>query len=230
MNSKNLNNDIPNNYKVIKPWGYEYTIYKNNISSTKLLRISPNSKTSLHCHPIKKTGFVLLKGKVEVDLGFYETRSLLPVSKLMIRQGLFHCTKNTSKDYATVLEIETPIDKDDLVRFKDDYGRENKPYEGKEKMLPITAKDITFKEPNMNSTNSYYLEGVKINITKTNNLKTFRKGNKNDIFVILNGGLYADNKHCVLSPGDIVRTDTVIKLSENFNIIDNLTFLNILHD
>ena len=63
--------------------------------------------------------------------------------------------KNTSKDYATVLEIETPIDKDDLVRFKDDYGRENKPYEGKEKMLPITAKDITFKEPNMNSTNSY---------------------------------------------------------------------------
>ena len=45
---------------------------------------------------------------------------------------------------------------------------------GKEKMLPITAKDITFKEPNMNSTNSYYLEGAKINITKTNNLKTFK--------------------------------------------------------
>ena len=41
------------------------------------------------------------------------------------------------------------------------------------------------------------------------------------IFVILNSGLYEDNKHCVLSPGDIVRANTVIKLSENFNIIDN---------
>ena len=30
-----------------------------------------------------------------------------------------------------ILEIETPINKDDLVRFKDEYGRENKPYERK---------------------------------------------------------------------------------------------------
>jgi mannose-6-phosphate isomerase-like protein (cupin superfamily) len=230
MNSKSLNNDIPSNFKVIKPWGFEYTIYKNSVSSTKLLKISPNSKTSLHCHPIKKTGFVLLKGKVDVDLGFYETRSLKPITKLMIRQGLFHCTKNTSSDYATVLEIETPIDKDDLVRFKDDYGRENKPYEGQEQMLPITEKDITFKEPDMNSFNEYNLEGVNINITKINNIQNFKKGNKNDIFVILKGGLYSDNKQRVLSPGDIVRTDTIVKLSENFNIIDNLTYLNILQE
>ena len=32
-------NDIPENYKVIKPWGSEYTIYKNSTTSTKLLKI-----------------------------------------------------------------------------------------------------------------------------------------------------------------------------------------------
>ena len=63
----------------------------------------------------------------------------------MIRQGLFHCTKNTSKDYATVLEIETPIDKDDLVRFKDDYGRENKPYEEKEKNVRSLLRILLLK-------------------------------------------------------------------------------------
>ena len=49
----------------------------------------------------------------------------------MIRPGLFHCTENPFKDTAVILEIETPIDIDDLVRFKDNYGRENKPYEKK---------------------------------------------------------------------------------------------------
>ena len=50
-------NDIPRNQKVIKPWGSEYKIYSNSISSTKLLRINSDKSTSLHCHPIKKTGF-----------------------------------------------------------------------------------------------------------------------------------------------------------------------------
>ena len=54
-------NDIPENYKVIKPWGSEYTIYKNLITSTKLLNLEYNKSTSLHCHPLKKTGFILLE-------------------------------------------------------------------------------------------------------------------------------------------------------------------------
>ena len=27
------------------------------------------------------------------------------------------------------MELETPVNKNDLVRYKDNYGRENKPYE-----------------------------------------------------------------------------------------------------
>ena len=120
-------NDIPKNRKVLKPWGSEYTIFRNSISSTKLLRINFNRSTSLHCHPMKKTGFIIIKGKVNVDLGFYNSKRMSSISRLMIRPGLFHCTKNFNKQTATILEIETPIDKDDLVRFKDNYGRENKP-------------------------------------------------------------------------------------------------------
>ena len=82
-------NDIPKNRKVLKPWGSEYTIFRNSISSTKLLRINFNRSTSLHCHPMKKTGFIIIKGKVNVDLGFYNSKRMSSISRLMIRPGLF---------------------------------------------------------------------------------------------------------------------------------------------
>ena len=63
-------------------------------------------------------------------IGFYE-KDLKSSDKLMIRPDLFHSTKGLAKKDSIVLEIETPINKDDLVRYKDNYGRENKPYEGK---------------------------------------------------------------------------------------------------
>ena len=33
------------------------------------------------------------------------------------------------------LEFETPVNKNDLIRFKDSYGRAKKPYEGKKVYL-----------------------------------------------------------------------------------------------
>ena len=49
----------------------------------------------------------------------------------MIARGLFHQIKSISKDGLLALEFETPSDKKDLVRFKDSYGRQDKPYEEK---------------------------------------------------------------------------------------------------
>ena len=53
-------------------------------------------KTSFHCHP-KENRIILLSGKVEIKLGFYEKKTLTKVSKVMIRPGLFHETKAISK-------------------------------------------------------------------------------------------------------------------------------------
>ena len=64
--------DIPERKKVLKPWGSEYTIYSNKISSTKLLKLNSNQSTSLHCHPIKKTGFISRKVQ-EINLNSVET-------------------------------------------------------------------------------------------------------------------------------------------------------------
>ena len=54
---------------------------------------------------------------------------LKSLDKVMIRRGLFHSTKALSENGAFIFEIETPVDKQDLVRLNDLYGRESKPYE-----------------------------------------------------------------------------------------------------
>ena len=220
-------NDIPKNQKVIKPWGSEYKIYSNLVSSTKLLRINPGKSTSLHCHPIKKTGFVLIKGSVDVDLGFYNTKKLTPISRLMIRPGLFHCTKNLDKYSATILEIETPINKDDLVRFKDDYGRENKPYEDKKSMIKLDENDPLLDEPKLNSVNEYSVDGIKIKINKTNDVNQLLKLKSNNIVAVLDGGFESEDNQLVLSPGDIVGLETIKKLAEAFKIQKYITYLTI---
>ena len=107
----------------------------------------------------------------------------------MIRPGLFHCTKNPFKDTAVILEIETPIDIDDLVRFKDNYGRENKPYEDKKNMVKLSNNDPVLEEPQMNKENNYILNGINIQIVKTDKLNILNNLKKNSIVAILDGGL-----------------------------------------
>jgi len=211
------------NILVTKPWGYEYKIHENKIAATWYLNINKNHKTSLHCHPLKKTGFILLNGKVEIELGFYEKIILNSPAKLMIRPGLFHSTKAISKN-AKILEIETPINKNDLVRFKDQYGRKEKPYEGKKKMKELSDNFIKFKTPKINYTNKYFLDNCKITVEKISKLK---KHNNNTIIAVLAGSLVDKKKRSVLSPGDIVYYRTVCKLAKTFNINKQLTILTV---
>jgi mannose-6-phosphate isomerase-like protein (cupin superfamily) len=220
-------NDIPENFKVIKPWGSEYTIYKNLITSTKLLKLKYNKSTSLHCHPQKKTGFILINGKVDINLGFYNTKKLDSVSRIMIRPGLFHSTKNLNEETAIILEIETPIDKDDLVRFKDEYGRENKPYENENSMIELESDDPLIEDPNLNEKKKYFVGGVPIEICKTNKINVLKDSKKNSIFAVLEGGLVSNDNRYVLSPGDIVGIDTIEKLTEVFKIDKFITYFNI---
>ena len=43
---------------MIKPWGEEYNIFRNKKKiAITYLKIEKGFSTSLHCHPVKKTGF-----------------------------------------------------------------------------------------------------------------------------------------------------------------------------
>jgi mannose-6-phosphate isomerase-like protein (cupin superfamily) len=129
---------------VDKPWGYEYLMYENNQVAIWILFLKHLAKTSMHCHPRKKTSLLVLSGKVNtssLDSHF----KLGSMEGIIIDRGVFHSTSAVSEPGAFIMEIETPPQKDDLVRLKDEYGRENQGYEGLDKMFK-NVKDYEYND------------------------------------------------------------------------------------
>ncbi len=113
---------------VKKPWGYEYLIFENEDVAVWILFLKKGEQTSMHCHPGKLTSLVVLQGEVSCST----LESSLPRKAgegLLISKKVFHQTKAVSENGAFVMEIETPVNKRDLVRLEDRYGRENMGYE-----------------------------------------------------------------------------------------------------
>ncbi len=117
---------------VNKPWGYEYLLFENNHVAIWTLHITKDHGTSLHCHPQKRTSLIVLSGTVLVS-GLIDQFTLNEKDALTIESGVFHSTKALSDD-VILIEVETPPNKSDLVRLKDEYGRQNKGYEGQTEM------------------------------------------------------------------------------------------------
>ena len=82
----------------------------------------------------------------------------------MIRAGLFHSIKCASKRGLIALEFETPVKKNDLVRYQDYYGRSLKPYEGKNFIKNLGKKDIIFKSIKANPLQKYKIGKVNVNL------------------------------------------------------------------
>ena len=203
---------------VKKPWGYEYLVYQNKVVALWFLYIGYNQQTSMHCHPNKTTGLILLDG--EAELSFLEdTFKLKPVSKIMIRKGLFHSTKATSKNGACVFEIETPVDKHDLVRLEDKYGREGTPYE-----------DSTFETPKQE--NCLWINDVEarhkfsncdIRIEMGDDVNKFNEKHDDENIVFLNGGIQTEDNDFVAQAGDVVSCAILKRLIKLFPYIDEST-------
>jgi len=127
---QDIQNDDYDYSKVVvkKPWGYEYLIFSNEEIAVWILYLKPGAQTSMHCHPSKRTSLMVLEGKVFCST-ITEQLDRCAGEGLLIDKGAFHQTTTISETGAFVMEIETPVNKRDLVRLKDKYGREGQGYE-----------------------------------------------------------------------------------------------------
>src|SRR3989304_7245053 len=125
---ENQSKDSPSfdysNVIVKKPWGYEYLVFKNDFVAIWMLQIIRKRKTSMHAHPNKKTGLILLSGSAAC----YRTdgvTELNPLEGIVIEKGSFHSTEAFSalpilphsENGVWVMEIESPPIKTDLSRM-----------------------------------------------------------------------------------------------------------------
>ena len=220
---KNYNNRI-----ILKPWGEEYVIFKDKKKiAITYLKLKKGFSTSLHCHPNKKTGFLILKGTAEVQVGIYKKniKKYKPLSILVLRPGLFHKIKASNNTDLFALEIENPYNKKDLVRMIDDYGRSKKSYESLENSRPFESQDIIFNIPNKNKKNSYKLNNINIELKFYKSFKQYKSYDDKSVSIILNGNIITNNKTSIIGTGEIVKSFTLKKLSQYFKVNKKILIL-----
>jgi acetolactate synthase I/II/III large subunit len=139
---------------VKKPWGYEYLVFENEFVAIWMLHIVRKRKTSMHSHPKKRTSLILLAGNATCS-HLEGSEKLNPLDGIFIEEGVFHATEASnelpidplSENGIWVMEIESPPNKGDLIRMKDEYGRAGKAYEGTKNMVFEPSDCIKFQEP-----------------------------------------------------------------------------------
>ena len=186
---------------VRKPWGYEYLAYQNASVALWLLHINPGERTSMHCHPNKSTGLVVLDGSAEINF-IADSKQLQAPAKQMIRRGLFHQTHAVGSTPVLMFEVETPVDKDDLVRLHDNYGRKDSGYEGSKFELPKTTDCLWISSVDR----TYLFANRQITVELVTNNNVLDSKDPTDIIMFLQGGLVKtinNRLHEVIKPGDV---------------------------
>ena len=199
--------DKPENYSSVdfkrtvvnKPWGYEYLMFENNHVAVWVLYLNGGAQTSMHCHPNKKTSLIVVHGKIILSTleGEYNLRH---GDGLIIDDGVFHSSLARSKKGSYLIEVESPPIKRDLVRLKDDYGRQMQGYEGSDKMSrELKNYDyIDFHE----DYNLKFLKNYGLSILHSNDIFKAR----GDLLCLLEGTILTEDEEIFLTCGEIVDT------------------------
>lgn len=207
-----MSKDIYNSL-IKKPWGEEHCIFRGKDLSIWLLKIAPNQKTSLHCHPLKKTGLIILNGTVRINL-LERQFELNGLNKINLRNQQFHQTHNISDEPIYLVEVETPDIKTDLIRISDDYGRTGEKFES---------------EDEWNDNKSLFtISNNKINTFKRWNFKKLQLKDilqrdditdKCMIILLHNNAFKSDENLGLCDYGDVFNFPTLLFLSERFTVI-----------
>ncbi len=214
---------------VKKPWGYEYLVYENNECALWHLYIKKDQKTSMHCHPSKTTGLVLVDGEATVSF-LNNDFDLKPMDKIMIRKGLFHSTKASAKTGAIVFEIETPVDKNDLVRLRDSYGREGLPYEDSTFEAPKEEDCLWIENPAAGAKRTYRVANLKLTVCDVKSTDFFNDLEDGVNVMFLEGGIVTEYGTNVAGAGDIVSSNIVKELVQVFKSVKNKTIIMVMEE
>jgi mannose-6-phosphate isomerase-like protein (cupin superfamily) len=112
-----------------KPWGSEFRVYDDDLTDVWCLHIRPLHRTSLHCHPHKRTALLCLDGMGTLSTVSGAAYPLEPGVVLQIERGAYHRSTAAAGASLRLIEVETPNDKFDLLRLEDDYRDPAAPYE-----------------------------------------------------------------------------------------------------
>lgn len=215
------------NYKgvvVNKPWGYEYLMFENSHVAIWTLFLKHTHKTSMHCHPNKKSSLLVISGKVICSTleGWVERKA---GEGVIIDKAVFHSTRAESKDGALIIEVESPPNKKDLVRLKDEYGREKQAYEGPAKMSRETTRYeyIDFHDIGLKERRTKALRDCRLVIShqsKHVDIQQKLQAETGDLICLLAGKLHDADGKVIINSGETLALTQLQKTSRIFAFSD----------
>lgn len=211
------------NLVVKKPWGFEFVSCEMENLTLLVLHIKNNQSTSLHTHFLKDTPLILAQGKLTIETIDYEYKEINVGDIIILNRKTFHKLVSYSDD-TIILEWEMiNPNKNDLLRLKDDYSRENQGYENKNNTI-YDAKN------NCPEYFEYYSDCEELEHKFLNNTIYFKKNdlhigikekliNNNTIIVILKGYINLEGKYlkdCSILRGSEILNKCFICEGDNF--------------
>lgn len=130
---------------VDKPWGWECRVFADHFIDVWMLHIAAGERTSMHAHVKKKTYLLCLSGEGAVR-SLHGEQALQAGSICAIAPGAFHSTRALGGPLS-LIEVETPRNKFDLVRLEDIYDRNRTRYETRENSHSITSMTRVESKP-----------------------------------------------------------------------------------
>ena len=211
-------------YFVPKPWGREYLCWRSPSCAIWLLELHGGASTSFHCHTKKNTGLIVLDGTIRLTLINSEYQ-LGPLEKINIFRGRFHSSTCLSAEGATMLEVEAPVDKRDLIRWEDKYGREDSAYEKKLCSFEKNDKRLLLHSGENEFIDEQCFKGIDFRIFNSNFKDRLSRGTGS--FICLEGGMGLAEERLVIVPGDACSSIVMEKLVSKFRVMPNSIFLEI---
>ncbi|WP_348657816.1 N-acetylneuraminate synthase family protein [uncultured Thalassospira sp.] len=109
---------------VIKPWGRYYNLFEAEDVLVKVIVVAPRQALSLQSHEFRAEHWFVRQGTahVEIDGRVFELNQFCSID---IPLGSTHRLINPSDQVVEVIEIQfgSKLDENDIVRYKDRYGR-----------------------------------------------------------------------------------------------------------
>ncbi len=113
--------------RVHRPWGNYISVEEDNRWKVKKIEVKPKSSLSLQMHHHRAEHWVVVTGTAEVEID--NKKIILSENQsTYIPLGSKHRLTNPGSINLVLIEVQsgTYLGEDDIVRFKDSYGRERK--------------------------------------------------------------------------------------------------------
>jgi mannose-1-phosphate guanylyltransferase/mannose-6-phosphate isomerase len=110
--------------RIFRPWGYYHSVDSGTRYQVKRIVVKPGAQLSLQKHHHRAEHWVVVKGTAEVT-NDSEVRIVHENESIYIPMGNVHRLGNPGKIPLELIEVQVGsyLGEDDIVRFKDEYGR-----------------------------------------------------------------------------------------------------------